>query len=98
MASVKELPELHLRQEKGQQQRAKEEYINRRLKSFFDRYEWWFVLFGLFGNLLFLIGSICFLSDAIQTFAISLFIAGSGIMLVSSAAASLAEYSRSKLK
>jgi hypothetical protein len=67
-------------------------------KEFFDRYEWQFVLLGLLGNLLFFVGSVLFLREATQTHGVWLFITGSCLMLVSSSAASLAEYSRSKLK
>ena len=72
--------------------------VNRRRKHFFDRYEWWFVLLGLFGNFLFFVGSILFLREATQTQGVWLFIIGSCLMLISSSAASLAEYARSKLR
>jgi hypothetical protein len=67
-------------------------------KSFFDKHEWWFVALGLIGNIMFFIGSICFLFKPLETTAIGFFIFGSGLMLVSSSAESLAEYSRNKLK
>jgi hypothetical protein len=67
-------------------------------KNFFDHHEWWFVALGLIGNMMFFIGSICFLFKPLETTAIGFFIFGSGLMLVSSSAESLAEYSRNKLK
>jgi hypothetical protein len=72
--------------------------VHRRRKRFFDKYRWWFVLFGLFGNFLFFIGSICFLNPNLETFAISLFIAGSGIMLISYSAESIEAHARSILR
>jgi hypothetical protein len=67
-------------------------------KNFFDRQEWWFVALGLIGNTMFFIGSICFLYKQLETIAIGFFIFGSGLMLISSSAESIAEYSRNKLK
>lgn len=67
-------------------------------KNFFDKHEWWFVVLGLLGNAMFFIGSICFLFKPLETISIGFFIFGSGLMLVSSSAESLAEYSRNKLK
>jgi hypothetical protein len=67
-------------------------------KRFFDRYEWWFVVLGLIGNCLFFVGSVCFLWNSLETLGVVQFIAGSCFMLVSSAAAAVAEYSRSKTK
>jgi hypothetical protein len=67
-------------------------------KRFFDRYEWWFVVLGLIGNCLFFAGSVCFLWNSLETLGVVQFIAGSCFMLVSSAAAAIAEYSRSKTK
>jgi hypothetical protein len=67
-------------------------------KQFFDRYEWWFVVLGLIGNCLFFMGSVCFLWKSLETIGVVQFIAGSCFMLVSSAAAAIAEYSRSKTK
>jgi hypothetical protein len=66
--------------------------------NFFDKYHWWFVVLGLIGNGLFFTGSICFLFKSLETLSISLFIAGSCFMLVSSSADSIAEYSRSQLE
>jgi Na+/phosphate symporter len=67
-------------------------------KNFFDKHEWWFVALGLIGNMMFFVGSICFLFKPLETIAIGFFIAGSGLMLVSSSAESIAEHSRNKLK
>ena len=67
-------------------------------KDFFDKHDYWFVGLGLLGNAMFFIGSICFLSKSLETVAIGFFIFGSGLMLVSSSAESLSEYSRNKLK
>ena len=74
------------------------QHHHKKRKSFFDQYEWWFVVLGLIGNGLFFVGSVCFLSKPLETFAISMFIVGSCLMLVSSSAESLAEYSRNQLK
>ena len=63
------------------------------LRRFFDRYRWFFVAEGVFGNFLFFAGSVLFLWPGTQQFGVWLFIAGSGLMLVSSSAAALAEYS-----
>jgi drug/metabolite transporter (DMT)-like permease len=63
------------------------------LRRFFDRYRWFFVAEGVFGNFLFFTGSVLFLWPGTQQFGVWLFIAGSGLMLVSSSAAALAEYS-----
>lgn len=67
-------------------------------KNFFDTHQRWFVVLGLFGNAMFFIGSICFLFKPLETTAIGFFIFGSGLMLVSSSAQSLSEYSRNQLK
>jgi cation transport ATPase len=67
-------------------------------KRFFDRYEWWFVVLGLIGNCLFFVGSVCFLWNSLETFGVVQFIAGSCFMLVSSAAAAVSEYHRSKTR
>jgi hypothetical protein len=72
--------------------------IHKQRKNFFDKHEWWFVVLGLLGNSMFFIGSVCFLYKSLETIAIGFFIFGSGLMLVSSSAESLAEYSRNKLK
>ena len=56
------------------EQRQVERRDHKRRKQFFDKYEWWFVVVGLVGNLLFFVGSICFLFQSLETFAISLFI------------------------
>ena len=74
------------------------QHHHRKRKSFFDRYEWWFVVLGLIGNGAFFVGSICFLSKPLETFAICMFILGSCFMLVSSSAESMAEYSRNQLE
>jgi hypothetical protein len=63
------------------------------LRRFFDRYRWFFVAEGVFGNFLFFVGSVLFLWPGTQQFGVWFFIAGSGLMLVSSSAAALAEYS-----
>lgn len=68
-------------------------YFNKRRKHFFDQHEWWFVVLGLMGNALFFVGSVCFLFKHLETLAISMFIAGSCFMLVSSTAQSISEYS-----
>jgi hypothetical protein len=67
-------------------------------KNYFDKHRWRFVILGLIGNSMFFIGSICFLYKPLETVAIGFFIFGSGLMLVSSSAESVAEYSRNKLK
>ena len=67
-------------------------------KNFFDKHEWWFVVLGLLGNAMFFIGSVCFLFKPLETIAIGFFIFGSGLMLVSSTAQSMSEYSRNQLK
>ena len=64
------------------------------LRKFFDRYRWFFVAEGVLGNFMFFVGSILFLSQTTQQVGVWLFIGGSGLMLVSSSAAGLAEYSR----
>ena len=64
------------------------------LRTFFDRWKWFFVAEGVFGNFLFFIGSLLFLWPATTQFGVWLFIGGSGLMLVSSSAAALAEYSQ----
>ncbi|QDU87997.1 hypothetical protein Pla175_13660 [Pirellulimonas nuda] len=56
-----------------------------------DRYRWFFVAEGVLGNLLFFVGSLLFLRPATQQVGVWMFIAGSGLMLVSSAAAALAQ-------
>lgn len=71
---------------------------NKTRKRFFDRYEWWFVVLGLIGNALFFLGSVCFFFKQLETVAISLFVAGSCFMLVSSSAESLSEYSSNQLE
>lgn len=71
--------------------------LYKKQKGFFDKYEWWFVGLGLIGNAMFFVGSICFLFKPLETIAIGFFIGGSGLMLVTSSAESLAEYSRNQL-
>jgi hypothetical protein len=66
----------------------------RLLRSFFDRYRWFFVAEGVFGNFLFFVGSMLFLWPSTQNFGVWMFIAGSGLMLVSSSAAALQDYSQ----
>jgi hypothetical protein len=63
------------------------------LQKFFNHYRWFFVAEGVFGNFLFFVGSVLFLWPATQNFGMWLFIAGSGLMLLSSSAAALREYS-----
>lgn len=79
-------------------ERRSEQHANKRRKNFFDKYQWWFVVLGLVGNLLFFLGSVCFLSKPLEKLAIALFIGGSCFMLVSSGAESLAEYSKNQLE
>ena len=69
---------------------------NQSRKKFFDKYQWWFVALGLIGNAFFFVGSVCFLKQSLESAAIGLFITGSCFMLVSSAADSLAEYSKNQ--
>lgn len=69
-----------------------------RRPRFFRRFAWLFVLVGLAGNLLFFIGSICFLFQQSQELGIWLFITGSCLMLVSSSAGAIDEYSQSEPK
>lgn len=64
------------------------------LRRFFDRYRWFFVTEGVLGNFMFFVGSILFLRPYTQQFGVWLFIGGSGLMLVRSAADALSEYSR----
>jgi hypothetical protein len=71
--------------------------LNQEQKNFFDKYEWWFVGLGLVGNSMFFVGSICFLFKQLETIAIGFFIFGSGLMLVSSSAESISEYSSNQL-
>ena len=59
------------------------------LRRFFARYRWFFVAEGVFGNFLFFVGSVLFLWPGTQHFGVWLFIAGSGLMLVSSSAAAI---------
>lgn len=66
--------------------------MRRPLRNFFNRYRWFFVAEGVFGNFLFFVGSVLFLSPNTQNFGVWLFIAGSGLMLVSSSAAAIREY------
>ncbi len=82
----------------GREERSGSRRSNEKTKRFFDRYEWWFVVLGLLGNALFFVGSICFFFKHLETFAISLFVAGSCFMLVSSTASSLSEYSSNQLE
>ncbi|WP_442484708.1 YrhK family protein [Aeoliella sp. SH292] len=63
----------------------------KQLRSALDRYRWFFVAEGVVGNLLFFVGSILFLRESTQQMGVWLFIAGSGLMLVSSAATAAAE-------
>lgn len=62
----------------------------KQFRSTLDRYRWFFVAEGVVGNLLFFVGSILFLRESTQQMGVWLFIAGSGLMLVSSAAAAAA--------
>ena len=97
MIQVKQLP----RQRRDQSERnddAPDQEENQNRKNFFDKFHWWFVVLGLVGNGFFFIGSTCFLFKSLETLAISLFIAGSCFMLVSSSADSISEYSRNHLK
>ena len=64
----------------------------RLIRRFFDRYRWFFVAEGVLGNFLFFVGSVLFLWPGTTQFGVWLFIGGSGLMLVSSCAAALAEY------
>jgi hypothetical protein len=59
------------------------------LRLFLSRYRWFFVAEGVFGNLLFFVGSVLFLWPETQQFGVWLFIAGSGLMFVSSSAAAM---------
>lgn len=68
--------------------------MRRPLRSFFNRYRWFFVAEGVFGNFLFFVGSVLFLWPDTQNFGVWLFIAGSGLMLVRSSAEALQEYSQ----
>lgn len=63
----------------------------RTLRSVVGRYRWLFVAEGVIGNLLFFVGSILFLRPTTQQLGVWMFIGGSGLMLVSSAAAALAD-------
>lgn len=84
--------------EAGHDERQSSRLSNERTKHFFDRYEWRFVVLGLVGNVLFFLGSVCFFFKSLETLAISLFVAGSCFMLVSSTASTLSEYSSNQLK
>lgn len=63
----------------------------RLLRQFLARYRWFFVAEGVFGNFLFFVGSVLFFWPETQHFGVWLFIAGSGLMLVSSSAAAMSE-------
>jgi drug/metabolite transporter (DMT)-like permease len=62
-----------------------------KLRSVLNRYRWFFVAEGVVGNLMFFVGSILFLRPSTQQLGVWLFICGSGLMLISSAAAAAAE-------
>lgn len=66
--------------------------MRRLLRNFINRYRWFFVAEGVFGNFLFFVGSVLFLWPETQNFGVWMFIAGSGLMLVSSSAAAIREY------
>ncbi|QEG36532.1 YrhK family protein [Bythopirellula goksoeyrii] len=66
--------------------------MKRFIRRFFDRYRWFFVAEGVFGNFLFFLGSVLFLWPGTTHFGVWLFIAGSGLMFVSSCASALEEY------
>ncbi|TWU27442.1 YrhK family protein [Bythopirellula polymerisocia] len=68
--------------------------MKRFIRQFFDRYRWFFVAEGVFGNFLFFVGSVLFLWPGTTRFGVWLFIAGSGSMLVSSIATAVAEYTQ----
>jgi hypothetical protein len=61
------------------------------LRRFLARYRWFFVAEGVFGNFLFFSGSVLFLWPRTEQFGVWLFIAGSGLMFVSSSAAAMGE-------
>jgi hypothetical protein len=61
------------------------------LRRFLARYKWFFVAEGVFGNFLFFVGSVLFLRPGTERFGVWLFIAGSGLMLVSSCAVAMSE-------
>lgn len=48
------------------------------------RYDWIHTSLGIFGNVAFLIGSVCFLAESTKTIGVWLFIAGAAGMLLGS--------------
>ncbi|QEG36945.1 hypothetical protein Pr1d_42850 [Bythopirellula goksoeyrii] len=65
---------------------------------FVERYSWLFVVVGLVGNMLFFVGSVGFLFPSFKILATWMFILGSCLMLVSSSAAALDEYTNREAK
>ena len=59
-------------------------------------YEWIHICLGLFGNLLFFVGSIFFLWESWKTVGVWLFIIGSFLMLVGSIGSGLTQYIQRK--
>jgi hypothetical protein len=68
--------------------------MRRLLRNFIERYRWFFVAEGVFGNFLFFSGSVLFLWPTTQHFGVWMFIAGSGLMLASSSAAAIREFTQ----
>ncbi len=58
----------------------------RLVRRMIKRYRWFFVAEGVFGNFLFFVGSLFFLQPGTEKLGVWFFIAGSGLMLVSSSA------------
>ncbi|MUV57339.1 YrhK family protein [Halogeometricum sp. CBA1124] len=52
------------------------------LRAFFEEYEWIHTTLGILGNVLFFVGSIMFLYEALKRLGVWLFIVGSFLMLV----------------
>jgi hypothetical protein len=51
-------------------------------RAFFEKYEWIHTTLGILGNVLFFVGSIMFLYEALKRLGVWLFIVGSFLMLV----------------
>jgi YrhK-like protein len=59
------------------------------IRRFIQRYRWYFVAEGVLGNCLFFAGSVLFLWPTSQHLGVWFFIAGSGLMWISSSVAAL---------
>lgn len=61
------------------------------LHALVRRYDWVHTSLGIFGNVVFLIGSICFLFESSKTVGVWLFIAGATGMLIGSVGQAILE-------